>query len=244
LLAHLARQLCVRPPISYVAVIAMTNTLTGDPVASVLTRLFADAKQSGAVLDSMFTAMTPEERTRRMTDRGPDYVAFYGNAREIHMPVSPETGRLLYMLVRSTRAKVVVEFGTSFGISTIHLAAGLRDNGGGRLIGSDLETTKIAHARANLAEAGLADLVEIREGDALQTLARDLPDAIDVVLLDGHKPLYSDVLALLEPRMRAGTCIVADNADWCPPYLARVRDSANGYMSTPFNENVELTIKL
>ena len=222
----------------------MTNTLTASPVAPLLTRLFAEAAVTSAELRAMAGALTPEERAKRMTDRSMDYVAFYGKAREIHMPVSPETGRLLYMLVRSSRAQAIVEFGTSFGISTIHLAAGLRDNGGGRLIGSDLEPTKIAHARANLTEAVLADLVEIREGDALQTLARDLPEAIDVVLLDGHKPLYSEVLALLAPRLRAGAAIVADNADWCPPYLAHVRDPANGYLSMAFTDDVELTIKL
>ena len=72
----------------------------------------------------------------------------------------------------------------------MHLAAALRDNGGGRLVSSEFEPTKVAQARENLAAAGLADLVEIRSGDALETLARDLPDEIDLVLLDGAKGLY------------------------------------------------------
>ena len=71
--------------------------------------------------------------------------------------------------------------------------------------------------------AGLSDLVEIREGDALETLARDLPETIDLVLLDGAKPLYPRVLSLIEKRLRVGALIVADNADWCADYLARVR---------------------
>ncbi|MGG2362426.1 O-methyltransferase, partial [Salmonella enterica] len=89
---------------------------------------------------------------------------------------SPETCRLLYMLARAGRTRAIVEFGTSFGISTLHLAAALRDNGGGRLITTEFEPSKAAQARRNLDAAGLADLVEIREGDALQTLAGDLPD--------------------------------------------------------------------
>jgi predicted O-methyltransferase YrrM len=157
--------------------------------------------------------------------------------------VSRETGRLLYMLARTTRARAIVEFGTSFAISTIHLAAGLRDNGGGVLIGSEFEPSKLAAARANLAAAGLADLVEIREGDALETLARDLPETIDLVLLDGHKPLYSRILDFVAPRLRPGAALVADNADAAPAYLERVRGDA-GFLSLAYAEDVELSIKL
>src|SRR5205085_1749915 len=98
--------------------------------------------------------------------------------KDFPLPVSRETGLLLYMLARSCRARTVVEFGTSFGISTLYLAAALRDNGGGHLITSEFEPSKVARARHNLAVGGLIDLVEIREGDALQTLSIDLPDTI------------------------------------------------------------------
>ena len=79
------------------------------------------------------------------------------------LPVSRETGRLLYMLAHSIRARNIVEFGTSFGISTLHLAAALHDNDGGRLITCEFEPSKIARARANLTEGDLIGLVEIRE---------------------------------------------------------------------------------
>ena len=88
------------------------------------------------------------------------------------------------------------------------------------------------------------DLVEIREGDALKTLASDLPDSIDLLLLDGAKSIYCEVLDLVESRLRAGALIVADNADYSPDYLARVRTSENGYLSVPFGEDVELSIRL
>jgi predicted O-methyltransferase YrrM len=219
------------------------STLTTPPVADLLTRLFADAAATTQTLRQMFGQLSPEERARRMADRNADYRQFFHRAKDIHMPVSQETGKLLYMLARATRARAIVEFGTSFGISTIHLAAALRDNGGGRLIGTEFEPSKIEHARANLAAAGLADLVDLREGDALETLARDLPDSIDVVLLDGHKPLYADILDLVAPKLRAGACLVADNADASPDYVARVR-TGGGYLSLPFAADVELSIKL
>jgi predicted O-methyltransferase YrrM len=120
----------------------------------------------------------------------------------------------------------------------------LRDNGGGKLISTEFEPTKVARARANLSATGLDDLVEIRVGDALETLARDLPEGIDLVLLDGAKNLYLKVLSLLEPRLRSGSMVLADNADWSPEYLARVRDAAGGYLSVPFANEVELTMRL
>jgi predicted O-methyltransferase YrrM len=148
------------------------------------------------------------------------------------------------MLARATNARSIVEFGTSFGLSTLHLAAALRDNGGGRLITSEFEPGKLATAKTNLAEGGLADLVEFREGDALETLAVDLPETIDLVLLDGAKGLYSDILDRLESRLRPGAILIADNADYCPEYLDRVGSIANGYMSMPFSDEVEFTIRL
>jgi predicted O-methyltransferase YrrM len=220
------------------------STFTTSPVSDLLQRLFADNEASAARLREMFAGVSAEERTRRMADANRNYRAFYTKAKDIHLAVSPETGRLLYMLGRATRAKAIVEFGTSFGISTICMAAALRDNGGGHLIGSEFEPSKLAHARANLEAAGLADLVEIREGDAIETLASDLPDTIDVVLLDGHKPLYSRILDYVAPRLRAGACLVADNADACPEYIARVRAPNGGFTSVPFADDVELSIKL
>ena len=86
--------------------------------------------------------------------------------------------------------------------------------------------------------------MEIRAGDALQTLSSDLPQTIDLVLLDGAKPLYPQVLALLEPQLRQGALIVADNADWSPEYLSRVRTVGNGYLSVPFGDDVEVSLKL
>lgn len=220
------------------------TTLTTPRVAELVTRLFADASTSDAVLRQRFAAVSPDERRARMADGNADYRAFYHQAKDLYLAVSPETARLLYLLARATRARHIVEFGTSFALSTIHLAAALRDNGGGRLIGSEMEPTKVARARDHLRIAGLDDLVEIREGDALETLARDLPDAIDLVLLDGHKPLYPRVLDLVAPRLRAGACLVADNADASPDYLARVRSADGGYLSLPFADDVELSIKL
>jgi predicted O-methyltransferase YrrM len=219
------------------------NTLTTSPLAPLLERLFADADASDEILQQQMGNLSPEERATRVRSMT-DYRSFYTRAKDIYLAVSRETALLLYMLARSAKARTIVEFGTSFGISTLHLAAALKDNGGGRLIGSEFEPSKVAKARENIAAAGLSALVEIREGDALETLARDLPESIDLVLLDGAKSLYPRVLALLEPRLRAGALIVADNAEMSPEYVAHVRTAGGAYLSVPFAADVELSMKV
>lgn len=216
------------------------NTLTAAPVAPLLERLF---NQSDAAPFPDFADVSPAERERLMRSKT-DYRHLYERLKDVWLPVSRETGTLLYMLARSTNARNIVEFGTSFGISTLHLAAALRDNGGGRLIGSEFEPSKVAQARAHLAEGGLSDLVEIREGDALQTLAVDLPDTIDLLLLDGAKALYGEILALVESRLRPGALIVADNVDYSPDYLAHIRAPGSGYLSVPFAGDIELSMRM
>ena len=220
-----------------------TTTLTTAPAAPLLDRLFKEADATSPASIPAFAKLSAEERTRLMRSKT-EYLEFYGQMKDVPLPVSRETGLLLYMLARSCRAQVIVEFGTSFGISTLHLAAALRDNGGGCLITSEFEPSKIARAKKNLTDAGLVDLVEFREGDALKTLSVNLPETIDLLLLDGAKALYPEILGLMESRLRAGALILADNADYSPDYLARVRSTANGYLSVPFAADVELSMRI
>jgi predicted O-methyltransferase YrrM len=222
------------------------TTLTTAPLAPLLDRLFVEADEASpstnpSVAD-YWTQLSAEERARLVRSRT-DYLEFYGRMKDIPLAVSRETGTLLYMLARGCRARSIVEFGTSFGISTLHLAAALRDNGGGRVITTEFEPSKVTRARNNLTAGGVMDLVEIRTGDALETLSVDLPETIDLLLLDGAKALYPDILSLVESRLRPGAFVVADNADYCPEYLARVRSPDGGYISTPFGGDVELSMR-
>lgn len=217
-------------------------TLTSAPVAPLLERLFAEAESVKVPALAAFAAMPVNERARILGSKT-GYREIYADLKDAAIPVSRQTGMLLYMLARSAQARVVVEFGTSFGISTLHLAAALRDNDGGRLITTEFESSKAQRARDNLAAGGLLDLVDIREGDALETLRSGLPEQIDLLLLDGAKGLYADVLALVEARLRPGALIVADNADYCAQYVAKVRDPEGGYLSLPLPGDVELSMK-
>ena len=221
----------------------MTPTLATEPLASLLARVFDVDEAASPSSVPTIAALSREERERLMHSRT-EYLDYYGRMKDLPLAVSRDTGTLLYLLARSSRARNIIEFGASFGISTLHLAAALRDNGGGRLITTEFEPSKVVRARENLIAGGLDDLVEIRQGDALQTLAADLPERIDLLLLDGAKALYPDILALVEPRLGSGALIVADNADHSPDYLAHVRSAASGYLSVPFAEDVELSMRL
>jgi predicted O-methyltransferase YrrM len=151
------------------------------------------------------------------------------------MPISRQGGELLYILARAKRPSAIVEFGTSYGISTIYLAAAVADNGTGHVVSTELNTAKASAARANLAEVRLADHVTILPGDAMTTL-NDLPGPIDLVLLDAWKDLCLSLLRSLESRLASGALIVADdiNLPSLTGYLEYVRDPSNGYVSVAF----------
>jgi predicted O-methyltransferase YrrM len=219
------------------------TTLTTNPVAPLLDRLFAEAEEASAETDAAMADLSDEEQARLMRSRT-DYPDLYGRLKNAPLAVSRETGALLYMLARGAKARTIVEFGTSFGISTLYLAAALRDNGGGRLITTEFEASKVARARENLTAGGLIDLVELREEDALKTLKADLPETIDLLLLDGAKALYPEILRLVERRLKSGALIVADNADMSPDYLKFVRSPGSGYMSVAFADDVELSVRI
>ena len=139
------------------------TTLTTTPLAPLLNRLFEEADSLSPMASPTTTNINDEDLARLMRSKT-DYRDFYERLKDFPLAVSRETGTLLYMLARSCGARTIVEFGTSFGISTLHLAAALRDNGGGRLITSEFELSKVRRARENLTAGGLIDLVEIREG--------------------------------------------------------------------------------
>jgi predicted O-methyltransferase YrrM len=140
-----------------------------------------------------------------------------------------------------------VEFGTSFGLSAIHIASGLRDNCFGHLITTEQSAAKASRAAVHLERAGLSDVVEIRQGDAFQTLAG--VREIDLLLLDGWKPLYLPLLKQLERALSPGCLVMADDvislSAKVAPYLAYVRDAANGYVSCeiPLDDGIELSIR-
>ncbi|MAL97718.1 MAG: methyltransferase [Alteromonadaceae bacterium] len=196
------------------------NRLKTDPIARVLKREHGAAR---AQAQARRRDADPAERAERM--------------KSSYLAIRPDQGRWLYGLVVATGAKEIVEFGTSFGISTLYLAAGAAETGG-RVTGTEFHPEKAGKARANLAEAGLE--AEILVGDALETLAGEGAE-IDLLFLDGGKDLYLPVLQRLLPRLHRGSVVVADNipverearkSGPTAPFHAFLRDPANGFVSS------------
>lgn len=160
-----------------------------------------DDPRFAAVLDEYHLRI--EDQTRRLAG------APFNDGRERFMPVGPETGQLLAVLARSFKAPRILELGTSFGYSTLWLAAAAR-TAGGRVTTLELYEEKAAFAREMLEKAGLDDVVDFRVGDALDIL-RDLAGPWDFVLVDHWKDLYLPSYELLKPRLAPGAILVADN---------------------------------
>jgi predicted O-methyltransferase YrrM len=217
------------------------STLDSPAVAGLLKGLFEEADRADpaamaraqAALSALKEAPSARQRAELM--------------RNIYMPVSPDVGRLLYILARTRPAKIIVEFGTSFGISGVHLAAAVRDAGGGRLIATELDPMKAEQAGRNFRASGLSDVIDLRVGDAFETLKSGIGGSIDLLLLDGWKEAYLPMLKFLEPQLSPGALVVADDLAIAPdalaPYLDYVRDPGNGYVSVelPLGDRIELS---
>lgn len=155
-----------------------------------------------------------------------------------------------YLLCRSLHAKRVVEAGTSYGVSTLYLAAAVRDNQveNGVVIGTEYEPRKAEVARTNFEQAGLSAFIELREGDLRQTL-QDVSSPVDFLLLDIWE-VARDALELVSPSLRPGAIVAADNttasASMYTRYFEFINDPVNRLrtMTVPFEGGFELTVRV
>jgi predicted O-methyltransferase YrrM len=219
------------------------------PLGPLLERLHARSDAQGEAIGSYFAERARagsldwrefDERTHRfMSDK---FVA-----------LDRDKALFCHSLCRALRARRVVEAGTSFGVSTLYLAdavrANVREDGGtGVVIGTELEPGKAALARAHFAEAGLADVIELREGDLRETLA-DVGGPVDFVLMDIWTPMARPALERVAKHLRPGAIVIADNTtqfrDAYRDYFAFVNDPANGLrtLTLPFEGGLELTVR-
>lgn len=152
-----------------------------------------------------------------------------------------------YLLCRATGAHRIVEAGTSFGVSTLYLAAAVRDNGGGVVYAAEYEPEKVKVARANYAAAGLSEFIDLREGDIVEA-AKTFEGPIDFVLFDIWGDMLGELLEILAPRMRHGAVLCADNTAGSGGSYGQMFEffAANGFrtMTLPFKGGLEMAAKL
>lgn len=163
-----------------------------------------------------------------------------------------DKAELCYQLCRASNARRIVEAGTSYGVSTLYLAAAVRDNvratgGDGVVIGTEYEPTKAAAARAHFVEAGLSRFIDLREGDLRETL-RHIEGPVDFMLVDIWIAMARPALELVAPHLRPGALVVCDNTERhraaYADYLAFLDDPAHGFrtMTLPFDGGLELSV--
>lgn len=191
-------------------------------------------------------AARAEADARTLRELGP---AGFARRDEFLLPVGPEVGAFLHALVLARRPERILELGTSYGYSTLYLADAAREVGA-RVVTMELADYKQAHAREQLAEAGLADVVDFRLGDAVAMLGEE-PGPFDFVLLDIWKELYLPCFEALYPKLSEEGVICADNMiepEMARPevrlYRAAVREKTDLQTALlPIGQGVELTVK-
>jgi predicted O-methyltransferase YrrM len=189
-------------------------------------------------------------------------------ARQAHPPTDVEIKRFrsdklvaldrdkaefCYQLCRATGARRIVEVGTSYGVSTLYLAAALRDTiaesgGHGLVVGTEYEPEKVAAARAHFETAGLDRYIELRQGDLRETL-RDVEGPVDLLLVDIWISMARPALELVAPRLRPGAVVICDNTEVhrsdYSDYFAYLNDAANGFqtITLPFRGGLEMSVR-
>lgn len=167
-----------------------------DPLTDAAFRAVIEEYEARAAREEkLWETLTPEDAGRRRD--------------EMLLPVGHAAGVLLNLLIQEGDARRILEVGSSYGYSTQWLAAGAREVKG-KVTSLELQAPKVEYARARLARAALADYVEFRIADALDSL-RALTGPFDFVLVDLWKDLYVPVFELLYPKLAPGAIVVADN---------------------------------
>lgn len=165
-----------------------------------------------------------------------------------YVALDRDKAEFCYLLARARGARRIVEAGTSFGVSTLYLAAAVRDNGGGVVIGTEREANKVVAARHTFVEAGLDGFIDLREGDLRVTLALD-DGPVDLLLLDIWVPMVRATVDLVAPRIPMGGLIVADNTTTrrreYAPLFEFLDDPSNGFttMTLPFSQGLEVAVR-
>jgi len=162
-----------------------------------------------------------------------------------------DKAQFCYQLCRASDARRIVEIGTSFGVSTLYLAAAVRDNvratgGSGVVIGTEYEPGKAGAARAYFDQAGLSHLIDLREGDLRETL-KEIEGPVDFMLVDIWIGMARPALELVTPHLRPGAIVVCDNTERYrneyADYFAFLEESGFRTMTLPFDGGLELSVR-
>jgi predicted O-methyltransferase YrrM len=229
----------------------------GSPIDALLDRLYARNVAQDLALETYFTARAAEGSLdwNQFDERTNEFL------KDKLVALDRSKAEFCYQTCRALQARRVVEAGTSFGVSTLFLAAAVRDNlrqeanglhgpagPSGIVIGTEYEAEKAKVARGHFAEAGLADLIDLREGDLRETLV-DVEGPVDFMLIDIWTPMARPAISLIAPHLREGAVVICDNTlqfhGAYREYFDFVHDPRNGLrtMTLPFEGGLEFTVR-
>jgi predicted O-methyltransferase YrrM len=223
----------------------MPSVLNDPQLDGLLTGLHQASKAQDEAIERYFF----HERTGPWNGMEPRDYAFMADKLEA---LHQDKAEFCYILCRAIGARRIFEAGTSFGVSTLYLAAAVRDNGGGVVFGAEYEPDKVRRARANFEAAGLASFIDLREGDVVAA-AEQFAAPIDFLLFDIWGHMVGPLLPILLPRLRPGAIICTDGAGGENPRsssyaaLFELADNpASGFrlMTLPFRGGFTMTVKL
>jgi len=226
----------------------MTNVIDDPKLKTLLARLHRDSEIQTKQMEE-FIAL---ERAANKPMPGPDVIKKFLSDKMVAL--EPDKANFCYQLCRALNAKRVVEVGTSHGVSTLYLAAAACDNvseSGGKcvVIGTEYEPAKAKAARANFAEAGLAECIDLREGDLRETL-KEFGGSVDFVLVDIWVEMARPALELIAPHLHTGSVVITDNTKSYRAayndYFDFIANPANRLrtMTLPFSGGLELTVRV
>lgn len=221
------------------------SILNDTKLEAFLAALHAQSEGQSGAIDAYF-ARRIKEGTLSWDGLDAETTAFF---RDKMVALEKDKAEFCYALCRALGAKRVVECGTSFGVSTLYLAAAIRDNGGGIVIATEHEAGKAKIARQNFAAAGLSQFIDLREGDLKDTL-KTIEGPVDFVLLDIWAEAVMPAMINIAPHLRQGAIIIADNTTSArrgyEAYFAFIADPKNRLrtLTLPFAGGLEMTVRV
>ncbi len=181
---------------------------------------------------------------------GPDLDRLLRQIKQVdsgQLAVSEEDGRMLRVMAVTSRAKRALEIGSASGYSAIWIGLGLRDTGG-RLVTIEFDPVRAREAAANVRRAGLADIVQVVQGDGFKEVPK-LSGTFDFVFLDAWKKDYKRFLDLVLPRLDAGGLFLAHNVvnkgKDMPDFLSAIETNPALLTAivTPSGEGISMSVK-
>lgn len=221
------------------------SVLNDPKLEAFLDALHAQSAGQQEAIDAYFRRRI-EEGTLSWDGLDAESVKFF---RDKMVALEKDKAEYCYALCRALNAKQVVECGTSFGVSTLYLAAAVRDNGGGTVIATEYEQDKAKVARRNFETAELSRYIDLREGDLAETLKK-IDGAVDFVLLDIWTEAVMPAMRNIASHLRQGAVIIADNTAQSrrgyTAFFDFIADPKNRLrtMTLPFEGGLEMTVRV